>query len=440
MWAGDINGDQEISYGEFVDRFGSFIDELRPGNVKEESHKAMTALAESDLMTRLFKYRDDFLQNLSKASTRSMRMVNPAELRTALESMKKLKLTDEEIEWITLASNAYGRDRFDPVALIEAAAVKRGIELDLANRGFKRSVALDVEETKLDEKNLEEFRARAKIYQKKVGPLIHEVMAKIGAKTGDSLQRAFRALDMEKTGVLSPEGLIEGFAQFGLELSEEQAQDIVKACDINQDGHVAFPDFQQFFMESNQPYTSIDQERQQKARPKGVPSQILQDWAAARRGGKGQAAWFSQFHQGDWQGPFKNMPQMSAAKLDESARFQKSFAPQHVDENILRTVCRQAKKEGAPSDAGARGFSPAAKTTLSSVEVERRRAQDFVRQARLDRKRENLNRVQDQIREKEETMLMRDQANVETRMLHREDWIHRCHAVPSPPPTPFPTL
>ena len=234
MWAGDVNGDREISYGEFVDRFHDFIAELRPGNVKAESHKAMAALAKSDLMTRLFKHKDDFLQRLAKVSTHSMRMVDPQELRSALEGMKKLKLSDDEIEWITLAANTYGRERFDAVALIEAAAVKRGVDLDIANRNFKRAVALDVEETKLDDKTLEEFRLRAQGLQKKVGPLIHELMGKISAKTGDSLQRAFRALDIDKSGVLDTDNLIQGFKLFQMDITEEQAQDIVGACDVNQ--------------------------------------------------------------------------------------------------------------------------------------------------------------------------------------------------------------
>lgn len=234
MWAGDINGDNEISYGEFVDRFSDFIAELRPGNVKAESHKAMAALANSDLMTRLFKHKDEFLHKLSGVSTHSMRMVDPQELRSALESMKKVKFTDDEIEWITLAANTFGRERFDAVALIEGAAIKRGIDLDMANRGFKRAVALDVEETKLDKKTLEEFRQRAEGLQKKVGPLIHELMGKISAKTGDSLQRAFRALDVDKSGVLDTDNLIQGFKNFHMNITEEQAQDIVGACDVNQ--------------------------------------------------------------------------------------------------------------------------------------------------------------------------------------------------------------
>jgi len=238
MWAGDANGDNEISYGEFVDRFGDFIAELRPGNVKEESHKAMAALSKSDLMTRLFKYKEDFLQQLAKASTQSMRTVNKQEIRTALENMKHLKLTDDEIEWITLAANTFGRERFDPVALIEAAAVKRGLDIDVANQDFKRGVAYDVKETKLDEQTLQEFKYRAKDLQRKVGPLIHHLVGKIGAKTGDSLQRAFRALDVDKTGVVSSENLVEGFKQFGMLISDQEAQDIVGACDINQDGHM----------------------------------------------------------------------------------------------------------------------------------------------------------------------------------------------------------
>ena len=234
MWAGDVNGDGEISYGEFVDRFHDFIGELRPGNIKAESHKAMAALASSDLMTRLFKHKDEFLEMLSKASTMSMRMVDKDELKIALESMKRLKLSEDEIEWITLAANTMGRPRFDPVSLIEAAAVKRGIDLDLANRDFKRGIAIDVETTNLDARTLAEFQARAKGLQLKVGPLIYEIMEKIGAKTGDSLQRAFRALDIDKTGVLSKDNFIDGFKQFDLHLSDEQAADIVGACDINQ--------------------------------------------------------------------------------------------------------------------------------------------------------------------------------------------------------------
>jgi hypothetical protein len=241
MWAGDVNGDHEISYSEFVDRFGDFIAELRPGNVKLESHNARVGLADSDLMTRLFNHKEEFLQQLSNVSTHSMRALNAEEMKQAMQGMKGLKVTDDEIEWITLAANTHGRDRFDPVALIEAAAIKRGVDLDLANRGFRRGFAVGVQETKLDEKTLERFRQRSKDLQQKVGPLIHHLMGKIGEKTGDSLQRAFRALDVDKSGVLSPENLVAGFKEYGMEISAEQAKEIVGACDINQDGHVVRP-------------------------------------------------------------------------------------------------------------------------------------------------------------------------------------------------------
>ena len=197
-----------------------------------------------------------------------------------------------------------------------------------------------------------------------------------------------------------------------------------------QDGHVAFPDFQQFFLESNQPYADMDMARQAKARPTGVPSQILRDWAAARKGGPGQAAWFSQFHQGDWQGPFKGHPHMSACKLDESARFQKSFAPQYVDETVLRQQCRMGKSDPLPaapaSQAAEGGLAWQQLGEQTSVEVERSRAAKLIKQACLTRKQEHLDRVQDQIREREAKMMLRDHANVEKKTLSREDWVQRC--------------
>jgi len=238
MWAGDINGDNEISYAEFVERFGEFVAELRPGNIKAAGHRAAQALADSDLMTRLFKHRNEFLDCLAKASTQSMRMVSSEELQKALTSMKGLKLSDDEIDWLTIAANVRALDRFDPVALLEAAAVKRGVELDVANRAFERAVAMDVEQTKLDETTLEYFRERALKYQAKVSPVVDQIMAKIGAKTGGSIQRAFRALDVQKKGVISAEDLVVGYRNFGETITHEQAQDIVNACDINQVGLV----------------------------------------------------------------------------------------------------------------------------------------------------------------------------------------------------------
>ena len=191
----------------------------------------------------------------------------------------------------------------------------------------------------------------------------------------------------------------------------------------------AYTDFQQFFLEDHQPYIDLDISRQQKARSKGVPSQILQNWETSRKGGAGQAAWFSQFHQGDWQGPFKGHPQMSACALNSSERWRKSFAPQHVDENILKRICRESKKtigSDTPPQIGAvRSLSPI--IAESSVEVERSRAAKLVKQACLSRKQENENRIQDQIRDREEKLLLRDQANVKMRFRHHQDWVDRCH-------------
>lgn len=198
---------------------------------------------------------------------------------------------------------------------------------------------------------------------------------------------------------------------------------------------MAFTDFQQFFLQTNQPYVTLDHTRQMDARPKGVPSQILRDWAASKRGGAGQPAWFSQFHQGDWQGPFKGHPQMSACKLDESARFQKSFAPQYVDEQVLKRMCKEGKAganaDSSSPDSNARGLSPV-QVPEPSLDFERSRAAKLVKQACLTRKQENLNRVHDQIREREEKMMMREKAKVESSILNREDWMQRCRAVLAP--------
>lgn len=199
-----------------------------------------------------------------------------------------------------------------------------------------------------------------------------------------------------------------------------------------QDGHVAFPDFQQFFLQTNQPYVTLDHARQKEARPKGVPSQILREWASSKRGGAGQPAWFSQFHQGDWNGPFKGHPQMSACNLDESVRFQKPFAPQYVDEQVLKQMCKEGKaganEETFSPDSSARRLTPT-QVPEPSLDWERSRAAKLVKQACLTRKQENLNRVHDQIREREEKMMMRDRANVENRILSKEDWMQRCRAV-----------
>ena len=435
LWAGDVNDDGEISYGEFVDRFSEFVAQLRPGNIKAESHKALGALADSDLMSRLFKYHDEFLQNLARESTHSMRMVTAEELTAALKKMKQMKFSDDECEWLAVAANTFGRDRFDPVALIEMAAVKRGVELDLANRDFRRAVAIGVEETHLDAKTMAEFKARAMQLQKKVGPLIHKIMEKIGEKTGDSLQRAFRALDFNKSGVLTPEDLVQGFKNFDLHITDETANDIVGACDINQDGHVAFADFQQFFQQDLSAFSDLEINRRRDLRPKAVPSQLLQSWAGARRGGAGQAAWLSQFHQGDWQGPFKGNAPNAACTLQESERFKKKFAPQYVDTGVLVTFCRTvAEKAGKPvspnvhlqPDGTVRGLSP----TLvpdTSVEFERFRAKELIQQARLAKRAENMHRIEEKKRIIEHTADLRDQANIQNRSLTREDWMQRCN-------------
>ena len=191
----------------------------------------------------------------------------------------------------------------------------------------------------------------------------------------------------------------------------------------------AFPDFQQFFLESNQPFLDIDISRQQQARPKGVPSQILRDWETTRKGGAGRPVWISQFHQGDWQGPFKDQPENSPSKLDSSERWRRTFAPQHIDATVLKQQCRDGKADvnpiGATPQGSVRGLTPPA-VMEASVEAERSRAAKMVNQARLERKQHNINRIQDQIRGQEEKMQERDHANVETRILRRQDWMDRC--------------
>ena len=126
---------------------------------------------------------------------------------------------------------------------------------------------------------------------------------------------------------------------------------------------------------------------------------------------------------------------MSACKLDESARFQKPFAPQYVDEHVLKRMCKEGKAganaECSSLDSNARGLSPV-QVPEPSLDFERSRAAKLVKQACLTRKQENLNRVHDQIREREEKMMMRDKAKVENSILNREDWMQRCRAVLAP--------
>ena len=198
---------------------------------------------------------------------------------------------------------------------------------------------------------------------------------------------------------------------------------------------MAFPDFQQFFLESNPPYIDLDIVRQQKARPKGVPSQILQQWEVTRRGGAGQAMWFSQFHQGDWQGPFKGHAPMSACTLHDSDRWKKSFAPQHVDAAVLKTFCRNKAAEAGKgpqalttttNEGLVRGLSPEP-VPQPSVDFERHKAKQSIQQARISRKQDNNHRIEEQIRDHEDRGMMRDQANVDKRSLLREDWMQRCY-------------
>mmetsp|Transcript_39186 Transcript_39186/g.123546 ORF Transcript_39186/g.123546 Transcript_39186/m.123546 type:complete len:179 (-) Transcript_39186:178-714(-) len=111
-------------------------------------------------------------------------------------------------------------------------------------------------------------------------------------------------------------------------------------------------------------------------------------------GGKTERKWFSQFHQGDWSGPFKEVDYSSPSRCDGTARYDRVSAPQRVDQRVLERACRDM----ALNASWRTSSSPDVLSGSSLFDEQRTRASNVVEQAKAQRRLQHERHIDDLIR------------------------------------------
>ncbi len=88
--------------------------------------------------------------------------------------------------------------------------------------------------------NLKEFRATKKLQQAAITFIVSQLASK---EQMDELQRAFKALDINKTGVLSREELMIGYKQLMGEAADEEVDRIMKMADTDKSGSIDYSEW-----------------------------------------------------------------------------------------------------------------------------------------------------------------------------------------------------
>jgi len=141
IWGHDDNGDQVLSYHEFVKGFDLFREELRDASVKAAGMEAYAKLAHSGLLQQIFDSRKELLQNIQKRTAdRGFRDCTNEILEEALREMH-LNLNDAQIGTFIIAANLMQAPHFDPTDILNMAAKRFDDYADEANAGFGRGVA-----------------------------------------------------------------------------------------------------------------------------------------------------------------------------------------------------------------------------------------------------------------------------------------------------------
>eukprot|EP00960_Hanusia_phi_P023332 688713-Hanusia_phi.AAC.7 len=245
LWKADRNDDGVLEYDEFVNRLSEFEQSLRFDRANQVSHDALTALLHSSAWREIEKNRREIISEMAKSCSSGIRSMTKAEVWEALGRVKGMRFADDMKEWFITAANTWNEDRFNGAALFDHSS--QAGAFDVANFNFMRETVKDLRPTQMSAEELAEYKAKALARMEKMRPNIEKLISKLTLQVGNSLHRAFRALDENKTGVLNAEKIYNGFKRHGVKISEEEAAEIVRACDINGDGHIELIDFQNLF-------------------------------------------------------------------------------------------------------------------------------------------------------------------------------------------------
>ena len=88
--------------------------------------------------------------------------------------------------------------------------------------------------------NLQNFRAEKKLQQAAITFIVSQLASK---EHIDELQRAFKALDINKTGVLSREELLIGYRQLMGDLAEAEVDRIMEMADTDKSGAIDYSEW-----------------------------------------------------------------------------------------------------------------------------------------------------------------------------------------------------
>jgi Ca2+-binding EF-hand superfamily protein len=405
MFEGDDDGEEGISYPEFVKSFGAFIDTLEGPRTKAESTNAFTTMNGDGTLSQLYENRREVIRKIhDHCPIDKTGQVSCTDFKELLMTeLQGTQFTRQQINNIVLAADEMGNGRFQPVKLLEKIARANGTFFDVGEVKFSRGLSYGVQVTEKNKETMAKLLERAGNSRSKIQHILDAMHHKMASKNGLSLHHIFRALDDNHSGFLDAEKIQRSMTALDMPITKEEAHDIVNSCDINGDGNVAFVDFQELFPDREVIFVDQDPNRMREFRRTASlsASGSSMSMSMGRRGSHGSRSssrmdtdrptrkWISQFHQGDWRGPSQESTMMSKnnpAFISEGDRFCKHLNPNRVNPTILyRSI---------------RGFHTDEKETTKQsgafyIEGERHRAKQMVQEARLERKRQVGERVKE---------------------------------------------
>jgi len=98
----------------------------------------------------------------------------------------------------------------------------------------------DTKQTLSALQNLQTFRAEKKLQQAAITFIVSQLASK---EEMDQLQKAFKALDLNKTGVLSKEELLIGYKQLMGDLAEAEVDRIMLIADTDRSGSIDYSEW-----------------------------------------------------------------------------------------------------------------------------------------------------------------------------------------------------
>lgn len=161
--------------------------------------------------------------------------------------------TDKEI-WKRVKEGKYSMDgpEWDDVTEEAQDLIKRLMTYDpkrryswadaLNHSWFKTQIneEYDTANTLAALENLKEFRATKKLQQAAITFIVSQLASK---EQMDELQKAFKALDISKTGVLSREELMIGYRQLMGDAAEDEVERIMQMADTDKSGSIDYSEW-----------------------------------------------------------------------------------------------------------------------------------------------------------------------------------------------------